>query len=66
MKAHSRHGRSVSVRESLRFTLDCLVTLIFLGCIFIILLLYFLLFVLPTTVLSWVARHLGLGRHAVF
>ena len=65
MKAHSRHARSVSVRENLRFTLDCLVTLIFLGCVFMILLLYFLIFVLPTKVFLGV-RHLGLGRHAVF
>ena len=53
------------MRENLRFTLDCLVTLIFLGCVFMILLLYFLIFVLPTKVFLGV-RHLGLGRHAVF
>ena len=74
MKAHSRQGLGslsapqrwrAAVRENLRLTLDCLVTLIFLGCVVTSLLMYFLLFVLPAKMFLWV-RHLGLGRHAVF
>ena len=43
--------------ENWSLSLDCLITLIFLGCVLVVLLLYSLLIVLPTTMLGWVGRH---------
>jgi len=73
--AHGHHGLGsisslkrwrVTARENLQWNLDCIITLIFLAVVLVLLLTYSLLFILPTTVLSWVARHLGLERHEVF
>jgi len=63
----SRHGLGsisslkrwrVAVRENLQWNLDCLITLIFLGVVLILLLLYSVLIVVPTIMLKWVAHHL--------
>jgi len=42
------------VRENLKLSFDCLITLIFLGCVLVVLLSYSVFFILPTLILKWV------------